>query len=329
MGVSLALFSRMYPFVYHGNAKNGCPVAYLKAGQLDANAVRCIITMKQVYAYFWNQYMHVLPLQLAQGKASNPDFVRCECVQIMDLKGFSRAQITDTAIEVVKISGHITTCFPETLHCLVIINAPGIFSFAWSLVKKFIDPRTASKVEIYSNAKEGKKRIAEIIETKDIPSDYDGTSPSLSTLLENVGVDPDNASKPRIRFTDLMHIRKNKKSKYEFELDGKKNSNGENFTLTVYTNCAMGATFAIYHDDSLLEEVEVSSDADGSVTEHISNVQRSPSFRKKRKGNNDNSGPYSIELMSSLPGHGKIRLEGKSLGTDGYFLIVCESIAMA
>ena len=94
MGVSLALFSRMYPFVYHGNAKNGCPVAYLKAGQLDANAVRCIITMKQVYAYFWNQYMHVLPLQLAQGKASNPDFVRyvsvrcccCRCCTVLTRK---------------------------------------------------------------------------------------------------------------------------------------------------------------------------------------------------------------------------------------------------
>ena len=104
MGVSLPLFSRMYPFVYHGNAKNGCPVAYLKAGELDANCVKCVITMNEVYPYFWNQYMHVMAGNLADGKKSNPQLVR-----YVDLfaNGFRRPLLYFFLCSVAQISGSI------------------------------------------------------------------------------------------------------------------------------------------------------------------------------------------------------------------------------
>mmetsp|Transcript_18945 Transcript_18945/g.29184 ORF Transcript_18945/g.29184 Transcript_18945/m.29184 type:complete len:638 (+) Transcript_18945:249-2162(+) len=324
MGVSLPLFSRMYPFVYHGNAKNGCPVAYLKAGELDANCVKCVITMNEVYPYFWNQYMHVFAGQLANGKSSNPQFVRCEAINVFDMKGFSRAQVTDTAIDVVKISGHISTCFPETLHCLVILNAPTIFSFAWSIAKKFIDARTASKVEIYSNTKEGNKRLEELIDTQSIPSDFGGTAPALSTLLRNVGADSNDTSKPKIKFTELMQLKRNKKAKHKFDID--ESSSEEKYTLTIYTCSLMGATFSVFQDDSLLNEVEVSKKAIGNSTQHTSNVT-TPTKRRKSKIAGPENSPYRMEI-ATFSNSGKFRVEGKSLGTDGHFLIVCESTAM-
>jgi len=321
MGVSLPLFSTMYPFVYHGNAKNGCPVAYLKAGELDANCVKCVITMNEVYPYFWNQYMHVMAGNLANGKKSNPQLVRCEAINVFDMKGFSRAQVTDTATEVVKISGHISTCFPETLHCLVILNAPTIFSLAWSIAKKFIDARTASKVEIYSNTKEGNNRLAELIDTQNIPSDFGGTAPALTALLQNVGAD----SNAKIKFTELMQIKRNKKAKHKFDID--ESDSEVQYTLTIYTSSLMGATFSVFQGDSLLNEVEVSKKAIGNSAQHTSNGT-TPIKRRKSKISGPENSPYNIEIATFCD-IGKFRVEGKSLGTDGHFLIVCESTAMS
>jgi hypothetical protein len=48
----------------------------------------------------------------------------------------------------IKIGNQVMTSFPETLHCLLIINAPTWFGVVWSVAKKLIDPRTASKIEV-------------------------------------------------------------------------------------------------------------------------------------------------------------------------------------
>ena len=67
-----------------------------------------------------------------------------------DLKGVSRSQVTSDTFEMIKVGNQVMSSFPETLHCLLIINAPGWFGFVWSVVKKLIDPRTASKIEVVS-----------------------------------------------------------------------------------------------------------------------------------------------------------------------------------
>ena len=65
-----------------------------------------------------------------------------------DMKGMSRSLVNNDCLDMIKTGNQIMTSFPETLHCLMIINVPGWFGVVWSVVKKLIDPRTASKIEV-------------------------------------------------------------------------------------------------------------------------------------------------------------------------------------
>ena len=46
-----------------------------------------------------------------------------------DLKGVSRSQITSDTFEMIKVGNQVMSSFPETLHCLLIINAPRYVCF--------------------------------------------------------------------------------------------------------------------------------------------------------------------------------------------------------
>jgi hypothetical protein len=66
------------------------------------------------------------------------------------MKGVSRSLANNDTFDMIKTGNQIMTSFPETLHCLIVINVPGWFGVVWSVVKKLIDPRTASKIEVVS-----------------------------------------------------------------------------------------------------------------------------------------------------------------------------------
>ena len=40
--------------------------------------------------------------------------------------------------------------YPEMMGKTLIINAPGMFKVVWSIVKRFLDPRTLSKIDVRS-----------------------------------------------------------------------------------------------------------------------------------------------------------------------------------
>ena len=53
---------------------------------------------------------------------------------------------------------------------MIILNAPGFFSFAWGIIKKFIDPQTARRIKLVSGKEAGLKALQEIIDIEEIPN---------------------------------------------------------------------------------------------------------------------------------------------------------------
>jgi len=67
---------------------------------------------------------------------------------------------------------------------MIIINAPTFFSATWRIIKGWIDPRTAGKIEVISNTAAGEKRLLELVDAEQLPSDYGGRGEDTQKTLD-------------------------------------------------------------------------------------------------------------------------------------------------
>lgn len=68
---------------------------------------------------------------------------------------------------------------------MFIINCPRFFSASWRLIKGWLDPRTASKIDVISNKDQARKKLLELIDEEQLPSDYGGKGPDTKETLRN------------------------------------------------------------------------------------------------------------------------------------------------
>jgi hypothetical protein len=100
------------------------------------------------------------------------------------------SQLTNRALQIVKEQSAIDSiCFPETMSKMFIINGPRFFGASWSLIKGWLDPRTAGKIEVISDRKKWTQRLLEHVDVDQLPVDYGGKGPNTVETLakENVG----------------------------------------------------------------------------------------------------------------------------------------------
>jgi hypothetical protein len=61
--------------------------------------------------------------------------------------GMTMKQLNATARAYIGRASQLDSAhYPETLYKLLIVNAPTVFQFAWSIVKGYLDERTTRKV---------------------------------------------------------------------------------------------------------------------------------------------------------------------------------------
>lgn len=206
LGCRKSVYLKQYPQTCVGYCKSGHPVYFSKPGQLSVNGLECVTTIQGVLNYHWHDMVHNFGGMLKKTMDAKDGCSRFECVCIIDLSGLTAAKLSKRALNIVKIQSQIDSlCFPETLNRMIVINAPGFFSVTWRLIKGWIDARTANKVEIYSSRKKWEKRLVELIERDNLPSDYGGNLASTSQLMQQ---DLGAGSKGCIReIVQLMPIR--------------------------------------------------------------------------------------------------------------------------
>jgi hypothetical protein len=128
---------------------------------------------------------------------------RFECFCILDLGGLTTAQLSSRSLAIVKEQAAIDSiCFPETMHKMVIVNAPTFFTATWRLIKGWLDPRTANKIEVISSRSAYEKRLLELVDRDQLPSDYGGSGTDTNrTLQDSVQGDADRLD------TRMMYLR--------------------------------------------------------------------------------------------------------------------------
>ena len=142
---------------------------------------------------------------------------------------------------------------------MLILNAPSFFSAAWGLIKKFIDPQTARRIQVYSSKEQGLQALQSVIDIHQIPQDYGGTNISLDEAFLNVANDPLLLRQP----IELLHVKR--KSKASFKQEWHLHE-GEYIDLKCYTRSASGVSLTILLNGEpyrTVEQVQCALDATG------------------------------------------------------------------
>ncbi len=247
LGIDPSIFVSQYPQLYAGFSKTGCPVFYSKPGILNIDGIECITTIDGILKFHWHVMQHDYKRRLLQFKKENPSFTRFECVSILDLEGLAVANLNSRTMDIIKQQAVIDSlCFPETMNKMVIVNAPRFFSASWAIIKTFVDARTAGKVELFSSKSAAEKKLREIIDVDQLPSDYGGTAESTDILLQKeVAKDSEEGGRTRL-IAEVMYIRSNNSFKFYLRED-------EEAELFVHTRSDTGATFRITNAETKQE----------------------------------------------------------------------------
>jgi hypothetical protein len=287
LGVSRSIFLSQYPAVFYGNAKNGCPVLYLRLGLIRPEGVKCLITLDKADRFFWNDVLVTWTDIIKAGRRTNPQSIRTESVLVYDMKGVSRSLLNNDTFDMIKTGNYIMASFPETLHCLMVINVPGWFGMAWSVIKKLIDPRTASKIEIFTNTEAGLQRLNEMIDKSQIPLEYNGTGSSLAEAAASGG-------ESLVVLNQLMNLtKKQPEINHDFDLKDDKE-----VTLTVYTRCKEGAIVTVSRTGTSSTPSQVTSIVGSKDSEPysvpIGTIMGPGSFTVKLKANSEQAGVFLL-----------------------------------
>jgi CRAL/TRIO domain len=185
---------------------------------------------------------------------------------------------------------------------MLIVNAPGFFAMFWGIIKKFIDPQTAGRIQIFSNQKKALKALEELVSIDEIPSDYGGNNITINQALIKMSSDPLLIRQE----VELLHCKKRHKAhgKNEWELQ-----RGERIEISVYTRSASAAKITVKVNGDDAESVEACCSFDSDTIKSQSFKLDSDAF----------VGPCTIsleaeDLDTSDKKHAK---ESK-----GYFLVV-------
>lgn len=141
---------------------------------------------------------------------------------------------------------------------MLIINAPLFFAATWSIIKGWLDPRTAAKIEVISYKSAVEKRLLELVDADQLPSDYGGRGEDTESILAK---SYEGSAKRLV--TKMLYLRGHGSETVEV-------MSGESCEVAVSTRSLDGATFSltnaatkqIYLDDIEVKHLGSDDDAE-------------------------------------------------------------------
>jgi len=75
---------------------------------------------------------------------------------------------------------------PQLVDCIILCNAPALFTAMWNAIRSWLDPVTASKVQIYGASKAEKAKwqaaLRAMVDPADLPKEYGGDSDKVVAI---------------------------------------------------------------------------------------------------------------------------------------------------
>lgn len=229
---------------------------------------------------------------------------------------------------------------------MLIINAPAFFTLFWGVIKKFIDPRTAARIQVFSITEKGLAAMRKLIAQEQIPVDYGGTNTSIKQAFTEEAADP-TLLRQEIQ---LLHINGKKKANKVAEFkESLTLKEGEYLEVRVFTRSVTSADVVVFVDDQECARLSVKGgrklSADASASANGQDATMGAAITEASQSSISSTAdtipaPTCELVVSKLKGPAKnvmIRIQDsesssseyqvkKSKGSEsrGYFLVACD-----
>lgn len=164
---------KFYPHGYHKTDKQGRPIYIECIGRLELTKLFEVTTEERMMKYYVREYERVLWERYpACSKKENRHIE--QSFTILDLNGISMKMMNRQVYNFVKLASSIAQdYYPEMLGRMFIVNAPTLFSMAWSTIKGFLDEKTRNKITILGS--KFQTQLLEDVDSENLPEFLGGT----------------------------------------------------------------------------------------------------------------------------------------------------------
>lgn len=179
---------KIYQHGYHSTDREGRPFYIDRPWMVLIDEVFKIAPKQEIIHYFIREYEKYIHMRAPSWSAAAGVKIE-KSFSVMDIKGFSTSHFSSTAREFLKIPMGITRDFyPETMHKLMIVNAPFLFKGVWSVMKPFIDEKTRQKISILGSSFQ--TELFECVDPDNVPKILGGNC-TWEEYVDTSKVDPD------------------------------------------------------------------------------------------------------------------------------------------
>jgi len=141
------LFYETWPQDFHGVSKMGHPIYYEKTATIKPDELLEKFTKEEIEMH--HAQMQETLLCMKRELTEKTGQLTYKSIVIMDMADFGRKHLSSKFSDPIKAIIHIDQYYyPETLQKLFLINCPFVFRMMWAIIRPWLHPLTASRIEI-------------------------------------------------------------------------------------------------------------------------------------------------------------------------------------
>ncbi|KAJ1637379.1 CRAL-TRIO domain-containing protein [Pavlovales sp. CCMP2436] len=163
---------RFYQYTHHRTDKMGRVLYIEHVGKIDFTELNKVIGLPRLLESF---------IYDAELTATRKIFT------ILDMDGFRISQFDSNVREYLKaVTQWGNDYYPEQLGQMFIVNAPVAFRAVWAFIKPLLDPKTQSKIRIFSTGEKAHatRELLHFVDARNLPTLYGGSDESCDFVNE-------------------------------------------------------------------------------------------------------------------------------------------------
>ena len=169
--------ARMYPASYHGRDVLGRPVYIERTG----SAKFADLVKKLGHDGFVKMHLRAMEYQsrvllpAASADAGTLVSKMCNVIDVGELSLYDTVSHSEVLAVLRKIAQIDQDYYPENLGVTLVAHAPWSFTTAWSIVKVFLDAKTAAKFKVLGTGAAGVEKLTKVLGEGKVPAFLGGT----------------------------------------------------------------------------------------------------------------------------------------------------------